>query len=432
MVKREFSLKYGKGTVSFSIPEEQILDVVLGKEYSELENLEVAYLEALDYPIDAPPLKEITKPGDTVAIAVSDITRAWQKNHLTVPLLINYLNSAGVPDENITIVIAVGGHRSNTEQECKELCSEEVYNRVKVVNHDAWDTENMVYLGKTSKGTEVSVNRIFTEADKVILTGGIIYHYMVGYGGGRKSVMPGIASIKTIQQSHLWALGPELGNGSNPRSVSKYTRGNEAHEDMMEVAAFVNPDFIVNVVPNPEGNIAGIFAGNWISAWLHGTELVDKIYGVQIQEEADIVIATAGGYPKDINLYQTGKTMDNAYYAMKKGGIAIILAECPDIMEPEEFTQWFNYESVYEMEKALREDFTIPGWVAFREAECSKKGPFILVTKLENADFAKKANLIPATSIDDALKIAYEKCGTSTPTVTVMPQGANTFPIVLK
>lgn len=432
MAEREFNLKYGKGAISFSIPEEQILDVVLGKEYSALENLEAAYLEALDYPIDAPPLKEIIKPGDTVAIAVSDVTRAWQKNYLTVPLLINYLNSAGVPDKNITIVIAVGGHRSNTEQEFKDLCSEEIYNRVKIVNHDAWDTENMVYLGKTSKGTEVSVNRIFTEADKVILTGGIIYHYMVGYGGGRKSVMPGIASIKTIQQSHLWALGAELGSGSNPRSASKYTRGNEAHEDMMEVAAFVNPDFIVNVVPNPEGNIAGIFAGNWASAWLRGTELVDKIYGVGIQEEADIVIATAGGYPKDINLYQTGKTMDNAYYAMKKDGVAIILSECPDIMEPEEFTQWFNYDSIYEMEKALRESFTIPGWVAFKEAECSKKGPFILVTKPENADFAKKANLIPVTSIEDALKIAYEKCGTPNPKVTVMPQGANTFPIVLK
>jgi len=432
LAEREFNLKYGKGTVSFSIPEEQILDVVLGKEYPALENLEAAYLNALDHPIDAPPLKEIIKPGDTVAITVSDITRAWQKNYLTLPLLINYLNAAGVPDENITIVIAVGGHRANTEQECRELCCEEVYSRVKVVNHDAWDTKNMVYLGKTSRGTEVSVNRIFTEADKVILTGGIIYHYMVGYGGGRKSVLPGIASIKTIQQNHLWAMGPELGSGSNPRSASKYTRGNECHEDMMEIAAFVNPDFIVNVVPNPNGDIAGVFAGNWVSAWLHGTELVDKMYGIEIQEEADIVIATAGGYPKDINLYQTGKTMDNAYYAMKKGGVAIILSECPDIMEPEEFTQWFNYESTYEMERALRANFTIPGWVAFKEVECSDKGAFILLTKPENVEFAKKAKLIPVTSIEDALKIAYEKCATPNPKVTIMPQGANTFPIVKK
>ena len=144
------------------------------------------YQYALDHPIDSPPLREIVKKGERVAITVSDITRAWQKNYLTLPILINTLNEAGVPDENITIIIAVGGHRQNTEKEFIELCGEEVYNRVKIVNHDAWDTENMVYYGKTSRGTEVSINRIVAEADRVILTGGIIYHYMVGYGGGRK------------------------------------------------------------------------------------------------------------------------------------------------------------------------------------------------------------------------------------------------------
>ncbi|MDK2824493.1 MAG: lactate racemase [Clostridia bacterium] len=432
MSMREFTLKYGRGEVSFEIPEEQLLHVVLGSDYPALPDLKAAYKYALDHPIDAPPLKEIIKKGDKVAITVSDITRAWQKNNLTLPILIDTLNEAGVPDENITIIIAVGGHRPNTESEFIELCSEEVCHRVKVVNHDAWDTENMVYYGKTSRGTEVWINKTVAEADKVILTGGIIYHYMVGYGGGRKSILPGVASIKTIQQNHLWALGPELGSGSNPRASSKYTKGNECHEDMMEIAAFVNPDFLINIVPNPQGEIAGVFAGNWVSAWLEGTKLVDEIYGVQIEEEADIVIATAGGYPKDINLYQTGKTMDNAYYAMKKGGVAIILSECPDILEPKEFTDWFQYETFFDLEKALRENFTIPGWVAFKEVECSEKGAFILLTKEENFDFAKKAKLIPVATIEDALKIAYEKCGTSNPKITVMPQGANTFPILKK
>jgi len=427
---RQFTLKYGKGTVSFGIKEEHLLHEVLGSDYPALTDLQGTYQYALDHPIDSPPLREIVKKGEKVAITVSDITRAWQKNNLTLPIMINTLNEAGVPDENITIIIAVGGHRPNTEKEFTELCSEEVFNRVKIVNHNAWDTDNMVYYGKTSRGTEVSVNRIIAEADRVILTGGIIYHYMVGYGGGRKSILPGVASIKTIQQNHLWALGPELGSGSNPRSSSKYTTGNECHEDMMEIAAFVKPDFLVNIVPNPQGDISGVFAGNWVSAWLEGTKLVDKIYGIEIEEEADIVIATAGGYPKDINLYQTGKTMDNAFYAMKKGGVSIIISECPDIMEPQEFTQWFKHETFFELEKALRENFTIPGWVAFKEVECSEKGTFILLTKEENFDFARKAKLIPVSNMDDALKIAYEKCGTTSPKVTVMPQGANTFPIL--
>ncbi|MFZ7102368.1 MAG: nickel-dependent lactate racemase [Peptococcaceae bacterium] len=430
MSMREFSLKYGKGAVSFKIPEESLLQEVLGSDYPALPDVKGAYKYALEHPIDCPPLKEIAKKGDKVAITVSDITRAWQKNCLTLPILIDTLNEAGVRDEDITIVIAVGGHRANTEKEFMELCSEEVFKRVKIVNHDAWDSDNMVYYGKTSRGTEVSVNKIIAEADKVILTGGIIYHYMVGYGGGRKSILPGVAAIKTIQQNHLWALGPELGSGSNPRSQSKYTKGNECHEDMMEIAAFVKPDFLVNIVPNPKGEISGVFAGNWVSAWLEGTQLVDKIYGIGIEEEADIVIATAGGYPKDINLYQTGKTMDNAFYAMKKGGVSIIISECPDIMEPQEFTEWFKYETFFDLEKALRENFTIPGWVAFKEVECSEKGTFILLTKEENFDFAKKAKLIPVSNIEDALKIAYEKCGVKSPKITVMPQGANTFPIL--
>lgn len=427
---RQFTLKYGKGTVSFEIPEEQLLHEVLGCDYPALEDLKGAYQYALDHPIDSPPLREVVKKGEKVAITVSDITRAWQKNNQTLPILINTLNEAGIPDENITVIIAVGGHRQNTEKEFIELCSEEVFKRVKIVNHDAWETENMVYYGKTSRGTEVSINRIIAEADRVILTGGIIYHYMVGYGGGRKSILPGVSSIKTIQQNHLWALGPVLGSGSNPRSSSKYTKGNECHEDMMEIAAFTKPDFIINTVPNAQGEIAGVFAGNWVSAWLEGTALVDKIYGIEIDEEADIVIATAGGYPKDINLYQTGKTMDNAFWAMKKGGVAIIISECPDIMEPYEFTQWFKYETFFELEKALRENFTIPGWVAFKEVECSEKGTFILVTKEDNFDFARKAKLIPVSNMEDALKIAYEKCGTLNPKITVMPQGANTFPLL--
>ena len=143
-------------------------------------------------------------------------------------------------------------------------------------------------------------------------------------------------------------MRPWLGGGSNPLAANMKTAGNPAHEDMMEVAAFVKPDFIVNVVPNLDGELCGFFAGNWVSAWLEATRLVDRIFGVHIQEQADIVIASAGGWPKDINLYQSQKTMDNAIYAMKPGAAAITLAECPDISEPKEFFDWFNHPTFLE------------------------------------------------------------------------------------
>jgi lactate racemase len=427
---REIRLKYGRGEVTFSLPAGQIYFEVVGKDYPAVSDIPGAIQSALERPIDSPPLGELLRPTDKVAITVSDITRSWQRMDLVLPTLFETISRASIPDENVSILVVVGGHRQNTREEIELLCGAEVCRRVNVVNHNARDLSNMVYLGKTSRGTEVSVNRVAAEADKIILTGGIIYHYMVGYGGGRKSVIPGMSSIRTIQQNHLWAMGRELGSGSNRNAVSGKTRGNECHEDMMEIAGFVKPDFIVNVVPNAEGEYAGIFAGNWVSAWQEGTKLVDEIYGVEIPALADIVIASAGGSPKDINLYQAGKTMDNASYAVKKGGAVIVVSECPDIQEPPEFPQWFQYPSTLEMEKALRADFTIPGWVAFKEVECSDIATFIMVTRPENFELVGKAGIIPVTTMEEALVEAYKRCGTKEPRITLMPQGANTLPVL--
>jgi nickel-dependent lactate racemase len=157
--------------------------------------------------------------------------------------------------------------------------------------------------------------------------------------------------------------------------------------------------------------------------------MVDHIFGVPIQQRADVVIATAGGYPKDINLYQTQKTIDNAIYAMKPGGAAIILAECPDIMEPKEFYDWFEYPTFYEMEKAVRANYLISGWVAVRQLEYCQKGLIIHLTRPENKELSEKAGLRAVSSMDEALQAAYDHAGPEA-TVTVMPQGANTFPIL--
>ncbi|MBE0585827.1 MAG: nickel-dependent lactate racemase, partial [Desulfofustis sp.] len=228
MKHHTFSLKIGKGTMDFSIPESQVLYELIGNNRPPPEDLTATYRHALDHPIDSPPLAQIVKPGQRVVITVSDITRGWQRNELTLPLLIDYLNEAGIKDEDITVIIAVGAHRQNSPDEFVELCSTTVCHRIRVVNHNAWDTDNMVYYGTTSRGTEVSVNRLVAEADRVILTGGVIYHYMVGYGGGRKSIMPGVSSLKTIQQSHMWAMARNVGDGSNPLAANMKTAGNPA------------------------------------------------------------------------------------------------------------------------------------------------------------------------------------------------------------
>ena len=428
MANKAFNLKYGKSTISFELPEESLLCELVGANQPAIGDLKAAYLRSLNNPIDAPPLNEKVKPGESVVIAVSDITRAWQRNDATLPILLDYLNDAGITDDKITVIIAVGGHRKNTEEEFVTLCSPEVCHRVRVINHEA-EAKDTVYLGKTAKGTEVRMSRIAMEADRLILTGGVIYHYMAGFGGGRKSILPGIAALETISQNHLHGLSDQVGGGSNSKVATGVTRGNPIHDDMMEIADFVQPDFLINVVPNLDGEIAGIFAGNWISAWQDACNMVVDMYGVPIAERADIVIATAGGYPKDINLYQSQKTIDNASYAMKPGGASIILAECPLIGDPPEFFDWFDYPDVLSMEKAARKNFLITGWLAVKQLEYKQMGTIILVTPKENFDLARKAHVEPVATMDDALALARDKCGVKDPKFIVMPQGANTFPI---
>lgn len=429
MKTREFTLNYGRSAVSLRLPEGRVLHVLEGRERPALADLPSALREALEHPVDAAPLREIVKPDERVVIAVSDITRGWQRMPETLPPLLDALNEAGVPDERMTILIAVGAHRMNTPEEFQEICGAEVCHRVRVLNHDARDPAQSVYLGKTSRGTPVAVNRIAVEADRLILTGGVIYHYMVGYGGGRKSIMPGICAEPTIQASHLWSMDPQPGGGRSRLAQSGITDGNPAHEDMMECASLVPPDFIVNVVPNLAGRICGVFAGNWVSAWRRATRQVDEIYGVEIRERADIVIATAGGYPKDINLYQTTKTMDNAVHAAREGGACVILSECADIREPLEYFRWFDQPSIEEHDRALRAAYTIAGWCALITREYCRQCPTILLTRPENAAFARRAGLIPASTIEEALALARERCGRDDPTYTVLPNGANTLPL---
>jgi nickel-dependent lactate racemase len=201
------------------------------------------------------------------------------------------------------------------------------------------------------------------------------------------------------------------------------------HEDMMEAAAFVKPDFLINVVPNIDGDIAGIFGGNWVSAWQRACDMVVRTFGVSIEERADIVIASAGGYPKDINLYQSQKTIDNAVYAMRPGGVAVILAQCPLISDPPEFFDWFRYPDIPSLEAAARENFLISGWLAIRQMEYKNQGTIILLTEKENMELARKAHVEPVTTIGSALELAMDKCGSREPKITVMPQGANIFPI---
>ena len=429
-MRKEFVLGFGDSEFTISLPAEQVINVVEGKHAAAITDVPAAVREAVRNPIDSPPLAKVVAAGDKVAIIASDVTRQWIKYDQFLPTLLNELNAAGIPDGDIKLVVSLGAHRHHTDKENILVYGQEVVDRIEIVQSYAPASEDFVHVGKTSRGVEVYLNKHVVNADKVIMTGGIVYHLMAGFGGGRKAVMPGISGYATIQGNHSFCLHDVVGQGISSTCVSGKLAGNHMHEDMTEMAAMLKQAFLLNAVFTPEGKFARFVAGHWYNAWLEGTKTVAEIFGVPISAKADLVIASAGGFPKDINLYQGSKTTDNAFMAVKDNGVIIVLLECRDIMEPPDFSGWFNYESLYDREIALRKAFTVPGFIALKTGLMAKQVPFIVVTLPENKAFIEKAGLIAATTLEEAMAIAEQKLGRKDYTINVMPHAANTVPLV--
>ncbi|HWR39490.1 MAG TPA: nickel-dependent lactate racemase [Patescibacteria group bacterium] len=427
---KEYSLGLGEGEETISLPEERVLHVVEGNPYPAITDVPAAVREVLRNPIGAAPLAETVKKGDKVAIIASDVTRAWIRHDLFLPTLLDELNAAGVPDNDICLVVALGAHRHHTDAENVTVYGQSVVKRIAIHQSYAPTAEDFTRVGKTSRGVEVFINKHVVNADKVIMTGGIIYHLMAGFGGGRKSILPGVAGYSTIQGNHSFCLHDEIGGGTNPDCGSGCLEGNAMHEDMMEIAAMVNPAFLLNAVFTPEGKFARFVAGDWDKAWREGCKTVAQIFGVPIKAKADVVIASAGGFPKDINLYQGSKTIDNADLAVKENGVVILLLECRDIAEPPDFSGWFNYTSLYDREIALRKAFTVPGYIALTLGLSAKQIPHIVVTLPENKEFIERAGMTAVTTLKEAMAVAEDKLGRKDFTVTLMPHGANTVPLL--
>lgn len=235
-------------------------------------------------PVGAPPLEQVVHAGDTVCIIISDITRSWQPTSQYLPFVIRRLNEIGVPDRDIRILSANGTHRRQTPEEHLALLGEALYRRFQVIDHQCDEKEHLTYVGTTRRGTPVYLNSTALESDKLILTGGVTCHSMAGYGGGRKSVVPGIAGRKTINANHCQVLRPGFGNGIHAGiRCGCMDETNPMHEDLMEAAAFAKPDYLVNIVVGGEHQIVKAFAGDWVQAHRAATELVDQLDSVSVR-----------------------------------------------------------------------------------------------------------------------------------------------------
>lgn len=429
---QQFKLAFGEKELTIDFRDNQPVEVVEGNFAPAITDVEAAVKTALQNPIGTPPLSKVVAAGDKVAVIVSDVTRQWVRHNLFLPVLLDELNEAGVPDSNIQLVVALGAHRVHSDAENIQNYGQRVLDRVSLIQSSALNEADFKKIGTTSRGVDVCINKNVLAADKVILTGGIVYHSMAGFGGGRKSILPGVSGYQSIQGNHRFCLSPVEGQGLNPNSAPGNLATNDMHLDMTEMAEMVNPDFLFNVVLNPAGELAAFFAGHWYKAWEAGCHEVEKIYGVSVKDQADLVLVSAGGFPKDINFYQATKAIENAFAAVKDDGVMIAVMELRDIAEPPDFSQWFDYESLQDREMALRDGFTVPGFVALKTGYLAKEKTMIVVTLPENAAFIEKAGLTAVSSIEEALALAKKKLGRDDYRVMVLPHGATTLPLLTK
>lgn len=425
MTRADYSYKYGHGYKDFSLEQEKVMAEIKVAEMAPLTDLKQAVLDAIYHPIDSKPLNELLQPGQKVAFICNDPTRV-ANSHDFMPILVEELNKMGIKDEDMRIVFALGTHRKMTQEEMIEAVGEDVAKRLPMYNSDCNKQEDFEYFGETSFGTPVWLNKLICDVDLVIMTGTIVHHFFSGFGGGRKAVLPGVAAMETIRRNHSLMMSPDAQLGK--------LHGNPVYEDQMEgVRLFAKEHrmFLFNAILDAKKQFLKIFAGDWEKAHLEACKFVDKVYGVEIDAPADIVIASCGGYPKDINVYQLQKTMDNAWCAVKDGGVVIIIGECEEGSGSAALEKALQEHPSPDAIKAqLEKNFVIGAHKAFAITRLMKKAKFILVSALDKM-IASDLLFEAVDNVDEAIKLAEKYVG-SDYKIILMPQGSLTVPLLRK
>ena len=414
-------LGYGRGTIAFDYDEArfQTLAVEGGTAARPLSDVEIG--ERLDAPIDSPPLHEIVSPGETVLLVVPDATRASASGQI-VNLLVRRLVEIGVAPADVRIIFATGIHRPVTAAERRDLLTPFVAQRIKTLDHDAHDEAGLVNLGATERGTPVVLNRALTEHDHVILVGAINFHYFASFTGGRKAVCPGLAATRTVEATHMLALDFERG-GRRAGVGTGLLDGNPVHEEMTRVAAFVKPSFLVNTIVDDAGRAAEVYAGDWRAAHRRGCEEYRRAHTVEIKEKRELVVASCGGAPYDINLIQAHKALEMASQACADGGTIILLAECADGFGRADFLKWFTAaEDSRALEVILRGRYEVNGQTAWSLLTKAERFRVHLVSALADED-VRRMRMIPARTLADALAATDSRAGGY-----LLPRAATTLP----
>jgi len=415
-------LAYGKKGLRIDLSDDLDTTVIEPTFVPGVPDPHEAIRDALRYPQGSQPLRDVAASCSRVALVVNDITRPTPYRTM-LPVLLQELGSAG----EVTIFVALGTHRKNTDDELREILGDEVVRRFRIVQNDAFDQDTQVCIGTSSRGHEIWINREFLECDVKVLTGFIEPHFFAGFSGGGKAVIPGMAGLNTVLGNH----DAQMIDDRN--AVYGVTEGNPIWEEIMEIAALVGKSFLVNITLNREQEITGVFAGDLREAYGKGCAFVKEGAMVPVDRPFDIVITSNAGHPLDLNLYQAVKGMSAAGLVVREGGSIIVAADCWDgIPEHGLFGQMLMAAgSPEELLRTIRK----PGFQKQDQWQVQ-----ILLKLLKRSDiYIRSGNLTdkqlravllkPAhrieTTVDDLLK----KYGRDA-RICVLPEGPQTIPYV--
>ncbi len=416
-------LAYGRAGLWVYLPDRNVT-VVEPRFVEGLPDEEAAIIQALRQPLGSPPLREIVKPEDTVAIVFSDITRPTPNDRLLPPLLAEL---SRVPREQIVLINATGMHRPNTEGELRGMLGDDVVDGYRIVQHDAWDQDGLVNLGRTRFGHEILVNRTYAKATVKILTGFIEPHFFAGFSGGPKAVLPGVAGGRLVLENHGAAMLDD------PGATWGVTAGNPVWEEMLEVALKTAPTFLLNVTLNRERAITGVYAGDLRAAHQAGTAAVRQTAMVEVEAPFDVVITSNSGYPLDLNLYQAVKGMSAAAQVVREGGSIIIAAECWDGVP--DHGEYKNILHIAATPQALLEVIRQPGflvmdqWEAHVQARVQCRADVYVKNGHLSDDEIRAALLRPCHQIEETLAELLARYGPDA-RICVLPEGPQTIPYV--
>ncbi len=415
-------LAYGKSGISIGMPDHYKVDIIEPRWVESVRDQKLAITESLGSPYGCKPLREQLKKNDKVGIIFSDITRATPY-HIILPPLLEELKS--VPKENIRFFCANGTHRPATPKELIDILGESIVKNYEIIQNDSTNQELHKLVGTTKSGNEIYINRKILDCDLKILTGFIEPHFFAGFSGGGKSLIPGMAYVKTIKRNH------SIRQLSNEKVTWGITEGNQLWEELTEAAEFVPGLFLLNVSLNKKKEITGVFSGELRTAHKHGSQFVKKSSMVPVDKLYDIVITSNSGYPLDLNVYQSIKGMSAAAQIVKKGGTIIIAAECWDGIPANS-----DYETILksagtveELDGFIRqkENELNDTWQIFFQILVQEKAKVYLYSKKLDDDTISQALLNP---VDDIVKLIEELTAKSTTEIRicVMPEGPQTIP----